>query len=85
MQDQLKEAQRQIEEQAANNIRRDAELPAREAEHARSVAEQEDKLKHLSMVEKYLRQTDPRFLDFVATQSPEPTTEPLPTSTPHAS
>lgn len=85
MQDQLKEAQRQIEEQAANNLRRDAELAAREAEHARSVAEQEDKLKHLSMVEKYLRQTDPQFLDFVATQSPELTPEPLPTSTPHAS
>ncbi|KAG7636059.1 Transposon En/Spm-like [Arabidopsis thaliana x Arabidopsis arenosa] len=65
----LEEAQRQIEEQAAYNEKRDAEIAAREAESARVTAEQKDKLKHLSLVEKYLCQTDPQFLDFIATHS----------------
>ncbi|OAO89412.1 hypothetical protein AXX17_ATUG01060 [Arabidopsis thaliana] len=65
----LQEAQRKIEEQAAYNEKRDAEIAAREAESARVTAEQKDKLEHLSLVEKYLRQTDPKFLDFMATHS----------------
>ncbi|CAE6012845.1 unnamed protein product [Arabidopsis arenosa] len=55
LQELLKEAQRKIEDQAA-----------REAEQSRAVAEQKDRLEQLSLVEKYLRQTDPHFLDFMA-------------------
>ncbi|CAE6200633.1 unnamed protein product [Arabidopsis arenosa] len=67
LQEQLKEAQRKIEDQAA-----------REAEQSRAVAEQKDRLEQLSLVEKYLRQTDPHFLDFMASQSAkEPTSYPL--------
>ncbi|KAG7583490.1 putative transposase Ptta/En/Spm plant [Arabidopsis suecica] len=78
LQEQLKEAQRKIEEQAAYNERRDSEDAARKAEQTRAAAEQKDKLKHLSLVEKYLRQTDPHFLDFMATHSaPQDTTNPL--------
>ncbi|CAE6114062.1 unnamed protein product [Arabidopsis arenosa] len=72
LQEQLKEAQRKIEEQAA-----------REAEQSRAVAEQRDRLEQLSLVEKYLRQTDPHFLDFMASQSAkEPTSDPLSTTLP---
>ncbi|CAE5974181.1 unnamed protein product [Arabidopsis arenosa] len=78
LQEQLKEAQRKIEEQAAYNERRDSEDAARKAEQTRAAAEQKDKLKHLSLLEKYLRQTDPHFLDFMATHSaPQDTTNPL--------
>jgi len=49
------EAQWQIEEQAAYNEKRDAEIAAREAESAWVTAEQKDKIEHLSLVEKYLR------------------------------
>ncbi|KAG7583620.1 putative transposase Ptta/En/Spm plant [Arabidopsis suecica] len=72
LQEQLKEAQRKIEDQAA-----------REAEQSRAVAEQKDRLEQLSLVEKYLRQTDPHFLDFMASQSAkEPTSDPLSTTLP---
>ena len=67
LQEQLKEAQQKIEKQAAHNARR-------EAEQARAVAERKDKLEHLALVEKYLRQTDPVFLNFMATHSSEATT-----------
>jgi len=67
LQEQLKEAQQKIEEQAAHHARR-------EAEQVRAVAEQKDKLDHLALVEKYLRQTDPDFLTFMATHSSEATT-----------
>ncbi|KAG7599210.1 hem peroxidase superfamily [Arabidopsis suecica] len=77
MQEQLKEAQRKIEEQAAENAIRDAAVAAREKEHSRTVAEQKDKLEHLSLVEKYLRQTDPAFLDFIQSHSAPATTEPV--------
>ena len=77
LEERLKEAQRKIEEQAAYNEKRDSEIVAREAETARITVEQKDKLEHLSLVEKYLRQTDPQFLDFMASQS-STTTEPLP-------
>ncbi|CAE5979799.1 unnamed protein product [Arabidopsis arenosa] len=78
LQEQLKEAQRKIEEQAAYNEKRDLEEAARKAEQTRVAAEQKEKLAHLSLVEKYLRQTDPHFLDFMATHSaPQETTDPL--------
>jgi len=77
LEERLKEAQRKIEEQAAYNEKRDSEIAAREAETARITAEQKDKLEHLSLVEKYLRQTDPQFLDFMASKS-STTTESLP-------
>ncbi|KAG7599381.1 putative transposase Ptta/En/Spm plant [Arabidopsis suecica] len=75
---QLKDAHRKTEEQAANNERREFEVATREAEQAPIAAEQKDKLEHLSLVEKYLRQSDPHFLDFMASQSSSAeTTEPL--------
>ena len=71
LQEQLKEAQQKIEEQAAHNARR-------EEEQVRAVAEHKDKLEHLALVQKYLRQTDPAFLNFMATQSSEATiTDPI--------
>ncbi|XP_010513333.1 PREDICTED: uncharacterized protein LOC104789310 [Camelina sativa] len=89
LQEQMRETQRQIEEQAAYNSRRDAEVAARDAElaarealHFQAVAEQKDKLEHLSLVEKYLRKTDPAFIEFMKTQSAEATTEPLSTTLP---
>jgi len=81
LEERLQEAQRQIEEQAAYNEKRDAEIAAREAETARVTAEQKDKLEHLSLVEKYLRQTDPQFLDFIATHS-STSTERIPITPP---
>ncbi|XP_020882660.1 uncharacterized protein LOC110228831 [Arabidopsis lyrata subsp. lyrata] len=71
IQEQLKEAQKKIEEQAAENTRREKE--------------QKEKLEHLSLVEKYLRQTDPAFLDFMKTHSAAETTEPLSTGLPPTS
>ena len=67
---QLKEAQQKLEEQAAHNAKR-------EEEQTKAVAEQKDKLAHLSLVEKYLRQTDLAFLHFIDSHSPESTTEPI--------
>jgi len=67
---QLKEAQQKIEEQAAYNAKR-------EEEQTKAVAEQKDKLAHLSLVEKYLRQSDPAFLHFIESYSPESTIEPI--------
>lgn len=81
LEERLQEAQRQIEEQAAYNEKRDAEIAAWEAETARVTAEQKDKLEHLSLVEKYLRQTDPQFLDFIATHS-STSTERIPITPP---
>jgi len=81
LEERLQEAQRQIEEQAAYNEKRDAEIAAREAETARVTAEQKDKLEHLSLVEKYLRQTDSQFLDFIATHS-STSTERIPITPP---
>ena len=83
LEERLQEAQRKIEEQAAYNEKQDAEIAAREAESARVTAEQKDKLKHLSLVEKYLRQIDPQFLDFMATHS-STSTERLPNTPPTA-
>jgi len=57
-------------------------LLPREPESARVTAEQKDKLEQLSLVEKYLRQTDPQFLDFMATHSSTPT-ERLPSPPPN--
>ncbi|CAE5963085.1 unnamed protein product [Arabidopsis arenosa] len=63
LQEQLKEAQQKIEEQAARE------------------AQQKDKLDNFSMVEKYLRQTDPQFLNWIANHSAQETaTAPLSTS-----
>ena len=64
LEEQVKEAQRKIEEQVAYSQRRDA---AREAE-------QKCRLEHLSLVEKYLVQTDPHFLEFMPSQSSRETT-----------
>ena len=82
MQEQLKKAQQKIEERAAQNAKRVAAVPAREEEHSRAVAGQKNKLEHLSLVEKYLRATDPAFLNFMAEHSTSTTTEPLSTDLP---
>ena len=71
LEEQVKEAQRKIEEQVAYSQRRDA---AREAQLAAREAEQKCRLEHLSLVEKYLVQTDPHFLEFMASQSSRETT-----------
>ena len=82
LEERLQEAQRKIEEQAAYNEKRDAEIAARKAESSRVTAEQKDKLEQLSLVEKYLRQTDPQFLDFMASHSTT-TTERIPSPPPN--
>ncbi|KAG7548238.1 Transposase-associated domain [Arabidopsis suecica] len=65
LQEQLKEAQQKIEEQAARE------------------AQQKDKLDNFSMVEKYLRQTDPQFLNWIANHSAQETAT-APLSTPQS-
>ncbi|XP_019101047.1 PREDICTED: uncharacterized protein LOC109132986 [Camelina sativa] len=94
LEEQLKEAQRMIEEQAAQLRRHDAETAVREAEQSKLIAAQaeqskvifaqKDKIDHLSVVEDFLRECDPRFENFVARK--QTTTEPLlqddPTPTP---
>ncbi|XP_019098282.1 PREDICTED: uncharacterized protein LOC109131591 [Camelina sativa] len=91
MQEQLKEAQRKIEEQAANMLRRDAEMLKRDAQIAQQseiIAGQKEKIDELDLVGKFLRQCDPRFKEFLTAHSAKETTttEPLqeedPTSTP---
>lgn len=64
---------------------RDEEVAAREAEHSRTVSEQKGRLEHLSLVEEYMRQTDPAFFDFIATHSSNATTMPHPTDLPATS
>ncbi|XP_024006596.1 uncharacterized protein LOC112083097 [Eutrema salsugineum] len=66
LQEQLQQAQHQIELQAAENARR-------EAEFAKASAAQEAKIEKLTMVERYLTQTDPRFNGFLASQTPPST------------
>lgn len=84
LEEQLKEAQRMIEEQAAQLRRHDAETAVREAEQSKVIAAQKDKIDHFSIVEEFLRECDPRFENFVARK--QTTTEPLlqddPTPTP---
>ena len=75
LEEQVKEAQRKIEEQVAYSQRRDA---AREAE-------QKCRLEQLSLVEKYLLQTDPHFPEFMASQSSRETTTDPNTPSPSAS
>ncbi|KAG7527940.1 putative transposase Ptta/En/Spm plant [Arabidopsis suecica] len=62
LQSQLEDANRKIEEQAALQA-------AREAEALRVAASQAAEIKHLSMVKKYLSETDPNFLAFLNSQS----------------
>ncbi|XP_024009348.1 uncharacterized protein LOC112084450 [Eutrema salsugineum] len=59
LQEQLEEAQRKIEEQAAENARQKSDL-------TRVSAEQQAKIDKLSLVDRYLAATDPGFLDFLA-------------------
>ena len=68
MQEQLKEAHHKIEEEAQYNAQREAEL-------YKEAAKQKDRLEHLSLVEKYLRQTDPAFQNFMESRSTSTTTE----------
>ncbi|OAO89398.1 hypothetical protein AXX17_ATUG01070 [Arabidopsis thaliana] len=68
MQEQLKEAHRKIEEEAQYNAQREAEL-------SKEAAKQKGRLEHLSLVEKYLRQTDPAFQNFMESRSTSTTTE----------
>ncbi|XP_024014026.1 uncharacterized protein LOC112088103 [Eutrema salsugineum] len=52
LEEKLQEAHRKLEEQAAENSKREAE--------------QQDKLDKLSMVKRYLTETDPKFMEFLA-------------------
>jgi len=70
------EDQRKIEEQVSYNQKRDIEVALREAEISRVADEHKKKIEHLSLVEKFLRETDPWFLNFLETQSAETTTNP---------
>ena len=82
LQEQLLEAQRKIEEQVSYNQRR-------EAENSRAADEQKKKLEHLSLVEKFLRENDPRFLNFLESHSAKETTtypiSPSPAASPSSS
>jgi len=80
LQKQLLEAQRKIEEQVSYSQKRDTEVALREAEISRVAAEHKKKIEHLSLVEKFLRETDPWFLNFLETQSADATTNPLSSS-----
>ena len=78
LQEQLLEAQRKIEEQVSYNQRRESEIALRENENSRAADEQKKKLEHLSLVEKFLRENDPRFLNFLESHSAkETTTDPI--------
>ncbi|XP_024009380.1 uncharacterized protein LOC112084471 [Eutrema salsugineum] len=62
VQEQFSPAQRLIEEQAAENARCEAEL-------TKVSAAQQAKIDQLTLLERYLRETYPRFLDFMAANS----------------
>ncbi|KAG7588466.1 putative transposase Ptta/En/Spm plant [Arabidopsis suecica] len=64
---QLEEATRKIEEQETLQAER-------EAEALWVVAKQQGEIKHLTMVKKYLRETDTKFLAFLESQSTDPPT-----------
>ncbi|XP_019093303.1 PREDICTED: uncharacterized protein LOC109129495 [Camelina sativa] len=76
LQEQLKEAQRQIEIQATLN----AEAAAREKETALLVAEQKNEIKELSLMAKFMRDTNPAYLEFIASQSAEEDNQHSPTT-----
>ncbi|KAG7656520.1 Ribonuclease H-like superfamily [Arabidopsis suecica] len=89
LQEQLLEAQRKIEEQVSYNHRRESKIALREAENSRTADEQKKKLEHLSLVEKFLRENDPRFLNFLESHSAKETTidpiSPSPAASPSSS
>ncbi|XP_024009792.1 uncharacterized protein LOC112085100 [Eutrema salsugineum] len=74
LQDQLQQAQQKIEEQVAENARREAEL-------TKVVAAQQAKIEQLTLLERYLSETDPRFLDFKAANSVPTSSPPTPAPT----
>ncbi|XP_019093688.1 PREDICTED: uncharacterized protein LOC104750221 [Camelina sativa] len=76
LQEQLKEAQCQIEVQATLN----AEAAAREKETHLLVAKQKSEIKELTLMAKFMRHTNPAFLEFIASQSAEE--DNLPSTTP---
>ncbi|XP_010508145.1 PREDICTED: uncharacterized protein LOC104769334 [Camelina sativa] len=73
LQEQMKEAQRIIEEQVAYATKRDAEFAAREAEHSKVVAEQQKKIDRL---EKFMQKLDPAFLEFHESESSDAPIDP---------
>ena len=78
LQEQLLEAQRKIEEQVSYNQKRESEIALRDVENSRAADEQKKKLEHLSLEEKFLRENDPRFLNFLESHSAkETTTDPI--------
>ncbi|XP_019096746.1 PREDICTED: uncharacterized protein LOC104767947 isoform X2 [Camelina sativa] len=84
LQEQLKEAHSQIEVHAEIQATLNAEAAAREKETALLVAEQKQEIKELTMMEKFMRHTNPAYLEFIASQSAEEDTEEdnLPSTTP---
>ncbi|XP_010431325.1 PREDICTED: uncharacterized protein LOC104715631 [Camelina sativa] len=77
LQEQLKEAQRQIEVQAEIQAALRAEAAAREKETALLVAEQKQEL---TMMAKFMRHTNPAYLEFITSQTAEE--DNLPSTTP---
>jgi len=82
LQSHLEEANRKIEEQATLQAHREAEalrVKAEQPKIKRVANEQQEEIKHLRMVKKYLTKTDPRFLVFLesagATASEDQTEE----------
>ncbi|XP_010496614.1 PREDICTED: uncharacterized protein LOC104773667 [Camelina sativa] len=69
LQEQLKETQSQIEVQAEIQATLNAEAAAREKMTALLVAEQKHEIKELTMMAKFIRHTNPAYLEFIASQS----------------
>jgi len=68
LQSQLEEANCKIEEQATLQAHREAEalrVKAEQADIKRVANEQQEEIKHLRMVKKYLTERDPKFLAFL--------------------
>lgn len=72
MQQQLAEAQRQFQDEAVLIAKGDEEcsrLVKAEEEHSNVVAAQQAKINQLSLADKFLQATDPRFLAFIASET----------------
>lgn len=76
LQQQLEEAQRQIQAQSTHNSRLEERLEAEQAQRLllkerldTQQSQHASSKKHFTMIEQYLRKTDPAFLDFCEEQS----------------
>ena len=69
MQQKLEEAERKIEEQAALIAKAEAERVKAEAERAEVEAANQSKMAEFSLMHKYMRSTDPKYLAYIATEA----------------